>query len=424
MVELVGEQGYAETTVAHVIERASASRRTFYAEFSDREDCFLQASEEIAHRWIEQASTAVERSRGGRPVESFVTEIFNCTLSNPSAVRLLAVELPAAGRRGIECRESVFEKLGGILARALAAETGGEARGLDGDGPFHCLVSETLAGAIVRVPLARALRGERVRRPRRGALLALVPDVAAWATTYASAPPPEDMASGKDLPPLPVGGRAPGTLSLTGAAEERLGLPQRESNPSRSFVVHSQRERLLDALANLSARKGYQAVTIPEIVAEARVSVQTFYEHFDGREDMLAVAYEIGRRKLMAMVERAYRTQDDWTARVRAALSALISFLASEPSFAHLALVDVPAAGGKIASMPHREGALFYTELLKPGLEHANGRRLPQIAAEAGARALHELCYSTVATREAPELLKLNEMATYLALAPFTACVL
>lgn len=43
MVDVCAERGAANVSVAHVVERAGVSRRTFYELFDDREDCFLAA---------------------------------------------------------------------------------------------------------------------------------------------------------------------------------------------------------------------------------------------------------------------------------------------------------------------------------------------------------------------------------------------
>src|SRR3954452_16599761 len=43
VAQAVAEKGYAATTVADVVERASVSRRTFYEQFDSMEDCFLAA---------------------------------------------------------------------------------------------------------------------------------------------------------------------------------------------------------------------------------------------------------------------------------------------------------------------------------------------------------------------------------------------
>jgi AcrR family transcriptional regulator len=245
---------------------------------------------------------------------------------------------------------------------------------------------------------------------------------------------------------VPVGGRAPGTLSLGSRSLEPRGLPRGDGNVSRSFVVHSQRERILDALANLSSAQGYGASTIPEIVQEAAVSVQAFYEHFSGKEDVFLVAYEIGHRKARAIVERAYKSQEDWPEGVRAGIAALFDFLASEPSFAHLAIVDALTASPKTATAA-QEGTGAYARLLEPGLElgvsgdsarpganthSGNHKNQPaptsakahdnapaSITVEATTSALLELCMAYVATERVRELPSLAALASDLALRPF-----
>jgi AcrR family transcriptional regulator len=218
---------------------------------------------------------------------------------------------------------------------------------------------------------------------------------------------------------VPVGGRAPGTLSLGSRAMERRGLPRGEGNVSRSFVIHNQRERILDALANLSAAKGFAATTIPSIVQEAAVSVQAFYEHFSGKEDAFLVAYEIGHRKALAIVERAYESQKEWPAAVRAGITMLLEFLASEPAYAHLALIDALTASPKAAAVAD-QGMNAYMGMLEPGLRSDVDElvRTP-IAIEATAGALLELCFVYVAGERTRELPDLTDFAGDIALRPF-----
>jgi AcrR family transcriptional regulator len=251
-------------------------------------------------------------------------------------------------------------------------------------------------------------------------MLALSPEVAMWASRYILEPAVQpSLGSVTPTLALAAGGRAPGTLSLTSRAIERRGLPRGEGNVSRSFVVHNQRERILDALANLSAAKGYGATTIPEIVREAAVSVQAFYEHFSGKDDAFLVAYEIGHRKALAIVERAYESQEDWPTAVRAGVAALLDFLASEPSYAHLALIDALTASPKAATVAH-EGMNGYAGMLEPGLELSGEDHPPApVAVEATACVLLELCFVYVADERARELPALTEFACDLALRPF-----
>ena len=70
-----------------------------------------------------------------------------------------------------------------------------------------------------------------------------------------------------------LGGRAPGTLSARALSGGR-GLPRGEHNLPRGFVTHNQRERIFDAIANLTATSGYPALSLDEVAAEAAVSLR------------------------------------------------------------------------------------------------------------------------------------------------------
>jgi AcrR family transcriptional regulator len=424
MLASIGEKGYGTTVVADVIAKAVASRKTFYEHFEDKHACFFALSDKIASEWVERVERATgtpgedDASDGaGAPdagkmphvIDALVNELFDLAFESPAALRVLAVELTAAGPTGIERRERTLE----AVARPL--------KGALGEDPDGGLLSRILVGAVLRILYARARRGARVRRPRRADMQELAPEMAAWVDRYkpGSDAMPAHTAAIDATAGIPVGGRAPGTLSLGSRTIERRGLPRGEGNVSRSFVVHNQRERILDALANLSAAKGYGATTIPEIVQEAAVSVQAFYEHFSGKEDAFLVAYELGHRKALAIVERAYESQEDWTTAVRAGIAALLEFLASEPAYAHLALIDTLTASPKAANAAYH-AVNGYAAMLEPGLElNANGQPLTAIAIEATASALFELCFVYVVSERARELPGLTDVAEYIALRPF-----
>jgi AcrR family transcriptional regulator len=127
---------------------------------------------------------------------------------------------------------------------------------------------------------------------------------------------------------------------------EARKLPRGRHNLSRRFVVRSQRERLLDAMAQVCASEGYGAANVAAVSARAGVSRKTFYEHFRDKEDCFLAAYDAILGKFVADVIGAYEQPElSWPERVRAGLEALLSFLAAEPAFARLAIVEVVAAG-------------------------------------------------------------------------------
>ena len=73
------------------------------------------------------------------------------------------------------------------------------------------------------------------------------------------------------------------------------GSRYRRSNPGvpRRTLKRSQRERLIDAMVELSAQRGYPAVSITELCSYAGVSPVTFYEQFESKEEAFLAAYRV-----------------------------------------------------------------------------------------------------------------------------------
>src|SRR5271168_4540645 len=58
MIEAVAHDGYEGTSVKRVIELAGVSRRSFYEQFANKEDCFLVTFDLIVKRDLQQIRTA------------------------------------------------------------------------------------------------------------------------------------------------------------------------------------------------------------------------------------------------------------------------------------------------------------------------------------------------------------------------------
>jgi AcrR family transcriptional regulator len=408
MIETVGEHGYTNTTVADVIAHAGVSRKAFYEHFPNREQCFLEAYDRAIAAGIRQIEAAYRSEQNTlAAAEAALEALFEGAIAEPSSVRLVLVEVGAVGAEGIARREQLLATYEELLRETLKLPRG--------------------SGAIPN-PVLRAMVGglnevlyTRVSRRRQNELRKLAPDLVRWATSYY--PAPEAIGSldgGPPMRPLPghAGGRAPGTLTPPPAAGRRRGL-RGEQKGSHSFVVHNQRERILDAVAHLSATKGYGAFTVRDIAETAAVSLDAFYGHFEGKEDAFLVAYEVGHGKGLTLVEQAYGAAPDWRTGIKAAIAALFDFLASEPAFAHLALVDALIATSRTAEHA-RKGFSAYAHLLVPGLEHAPERGAPPaVTIEAIAGGVFELCLTYTLQGRADELSELLGHTTYFALAPF-----
>jgi AcrR family transcriptional regulator len=133
--------------------------------------------------------------------------------------------------------------------------------------------------------------------------------------------------------------------------EPDLGpLPGGHHGLSPEQVAESQRERLLAAIAQVSAERGYRAATIAEIVRSASVSSRAFYESFESKEAVFLAAFEAVLGHLEELVAATVRAVPDWPGRLVAALRALLEFFESEPALARLVLVEPITASPRIAT--------------------------------------------------------------------------
>jgi AcrR family transcriptional regulator len=94
----VAERGYRAVTITHITKEAQVSRRVFYANFEDREQCFLAAFEVVLGHIRELAAEAIaplpdwphRAVAAARAVLVFLA-------SEPDLARLCLVESQAAG---------------------------------------------------------------------------------------------------------------------------------------------------------------------------------------------------------------------------------------------------------------------------------------------------------------------------------------
>ncbi|MGH2902190.1 MAG: TetR/AcrR family transcriptional regulator [Solirubrobacteraceae bacterium] len=421
MVEAVNEHGFVASTISDLVARAGISRRSFYEHFPNKEECLLATYDAILEGLQRRLNAAVAAAESWpEQLEAFLRELFEAAGERPDRARLVCVEMGAAGAVGVQRWAEGAERMQRFLVEGF--------RGAPGDGTIPDPVARAIVGATRRI-LYSHVRRERSSRALMGDLLKLLPDLLGWIALYYPSPkgiparparPGVSTSSRHDstaTPRRPVGGRAPGTLSprpLVGAR----GLPRGEHNLPRAFVVYNQHERILDAIANLTAAKGYAALSLDEIAAEAAVSLQTFYGHFSNKEEAFLTTYEVGHAKSIAFVTQTLATQTGWIEAVRAGARALLEFLASEPSYAHLACVDVLIAHPHLADRLQEANA-FYAQLLsiRTGSD-APALPAAPIVGEATVGGVFELLHDYILRGDTGELGELTEHTVYIALTP------
>jgi len=142
--------------------------------------------------------------------------------------------------------------------------------------------------------------------------------------------------------------------ALEGEETDRgLLLPRGRHGLPRELIARNQRERMIVAMAEVVAERGYAETTVAEVIARARVSRRTFYEQFNNRQDcMLASFHELFER-LCQEIDDACEPEPDSRAKVRAAIRRALELFAAQPPVARLLTLEILAAGPQGASNQH-----------------------------------------------------------------------
>jgi AcrR family transcriptional regulator len=147
---VVGQHGYSGLTVARITAGANVSRRTFYEQFSSREDCFLALLDVVASRAEGLArDAAAEQETWQEQVRAGLCALLAFIDDDPAFGSLLIVDALGAGPKVLERRAGRLDALAAVVDRGRK-EPGG------GDGPPP-LTAEGVVGAVLSVIHARLL---------------------------------------------------------------------------------------------------------------------------------------------------------------------------------------------------------------------------------------------------------------------------
>jgi AcrR family transcriptional regulator len=158
--EVVAERGAGGATVAHIVALAGVSRRTFYEQFADREDCFLAAFDVAVERAAASVGPAfAESGRWRERIRAALVAGLGFLDEEPELGALCVVHALEAGPRALQRRA--------VVVRALidAVEAGGAEARKGRDAPGR-LVAEGVVGAVLAVLHTRL--SEHTRKPLSG----------------------------------------------------------------------------------------------------------------------------------------------------------------------------------------------------------------------------------------------------------------
>jgi AcrR family transcriptional regulator len=150
MAEEVAMRGASSVTVARVIARARVSRRAFYEQFSDIDDCFLAAFDSAVEqmRVLAVEAYAVEKSwRAG--IRSALAELLRFLDEYPLLAQLCIVHAVGGGTRLLEHRSLVIGELCEAIDLGRSQVTASRVAGP--------VVAEGVVGAVLAVLYTRLL---------------------------------------------------------------------------------------------------------------------------------------------------------------------------------------------------------------------------------------------------------------------------
>lgn len=120
----------------------------------------------------------------------------------------------------------------------------------------------------------------------------------------------------------------------------RRVLPRGRNALDRESVVASQRARLFEAMAELSAGGQYTKTTVADLVARAGVGKPTFYEHFDSKDDCLVALLDHNFAQMVEAISAGLDPSASIELRVRQGLTGFIDFIAEDVDRSRMLLVE------------------------------------------------------------------------------------
>lgn len=308
MYELVAERGYAGLTVRGLSRTSEVSTRTFYTQFANVEDCFASTYRSIMKGAADRLSETITRSRDrSEGLRSSIRVLANLVADNPQAARLALIDCYDGGPamlREVEIATASIE-------RQLAA----------GPAPLPLPLSQGVVAGVERVLRSKLLED------RQDELPGIAGALATWVLSVCDrpAPPPAPTSTPPALPPRRTSGRSdPGFTAFE--------------------AIDGDRGRVLAAVAKLSAKEGYWALTPPKLRREAGVSRRHFDLLFESVEHCYLEAIEVmalaGARRAVEKV-----TATTWEHRVPQLARHACTEIAASAHLSRLAFSELYASG-------------------------------------------------------------------------------
>jgi AcrR family transcriptional regulator len=379
MIESIAERGYARTTVAHVIGLAGVSRRAFYEQFANKEECFLATYDIVVARSRKLVLEAWSSERGWAnrlhaSCKSFLDDI----VAEPKGAQLVLIDSLGIGckaRERLHLAGNAYERLVSAAFR-VSPDTA----------PLPAIASRAIVGGVRHVVFSR------IREDRVCELRTLTDELLDWVEAY----------------------RSPATTRLNAIALKQP--PEIPPAPAAFLASDDKRARVLGSVVHLTLDEGYGELTDPQIAQFAGISTEAFHKQFASKEEcFLTVVDEFASEALQA-VEATISPISSWADAVPVAVSAFIEHIVSHPALLRMAFIDLFEVGPGMIGRMTKSIDRFTGMLADSG---PAPRRAPEIASEAITGAVWDIISAYSSAERMRYLPCLSDHISFVVLAPY-----
>jgi TetR/AcrR family transcriptional regulator len=373
MIEAVAASGYGRTSVKQVVMLAGVSRRAFYEQFANKEECFLATLDLIASQALVHIAAGYRSTEGTleQRMEAALLRFAEVVTSNPKGARLMLVDAPSAGPAGWERLTDTMR----IFEQRLAASF---AHAPDA-APLPEPVARAIVGGLRRATFVRLLEQRTDEMP------ALVEDMLSWTLVF------------RTVEPSPLGVRL-------------------RAVPSDTYVTgEDERARVLRSALELASLEGYGNLTPMRIADEAGVSIDAFFDMFDDMEECFLAAIEQLSEDVRKTVSDPGLDSSEWPTAVRRSLDRMMRYFAARPAYTQTIATGVFAMGQRAVDLV----AQLAGEVAARLTAGAPGPPLTGLAHEGIEGAIWHTIYSQTTDGGTGALPELSDYLAYVVLAPF-----
>jgi AcrR family transcriptional regulator len=389
MIEAVAASGYERTSVKQVVSLAGVSRRSFYEQFANKQECFLATYDLIAGRGAGRVSAAYRAAEGEVEdrLQAAFGELGEAISTNWNSANLVILEAPKVGAPALlrlRRASATFEQM---LSACFE----------------HASTSSPLPGPVIR-GIAGGLHAAMSKCLREGsAEMApkLAEEMFQWTLLFQT-PAAKQLAerlSERARVALAQGRKAP-----NGTNPHGHGAQQRD-----------ERTRLLEQALRLSVLEGYRELSAPQIADAANVPIDAFFELFGGKDECFLAALDMMGEQLKTLASDPDLRGAEWPQAVRRTIGELMRYLAERPIYAHTIAEGAFAAGPEAVAHNLRLAYGIAARLTEGAPDEARS----VLVVQGVAGALSHTIRCQVASGQIQLLSVLADYLTYIVLTPF-----